>query len=215
MNESQQRQNESHLLLTMVMIVLETIFSFILKYDRVVALQAKKFVDQKIAVKINSYIPYFDFYVQFSEHGILFDQKAPEKAFELDVRTTLLDLIKIFVLGNRRSIRAMRIEGDPTLKDEFRDLLTLFSIPKVLSDWRQWLADPEHEQELETSKRRIAPLLEKIDLQRSTINTLQVEVKQYKNRIRRMQRNQKRINLAFSLITLLLIALLVYNLWIV
>lgn len=41
MNESQQRQNESHLLLTMVMIVLETIFSFILKYDRVVALQAK------------------------------------------------------------------------------------------------------------------------------------------------------------------------------
>ena len=61
------------------------------------ALQAKKFVDQKIAIKINSYIPYFDFYVQFSDHGILFDEKAPEKAVDLDVRTTLMDLIKIFI----------------------------------------------------------------------------------------------------------------------
>ena len=211
MNESQQRQNESHLLLTMVMIVLETIFSFILKYDRVVALQAKKFVDQKIAVKINSYIPYFDFYVQFSEHGILFDLKAPEKAVELDVRTTLLDLIKIFVFGNRRSIRAMRIEGDPTLKDEFRDLLTLFALPKLLADWKQWLYEPRDESEVVTSRNRLAPLLDKIDQQRSKINTLQVEVKQYENRIRRMQRRQKQINIIFGLITVGLITLLVYN----
>ena len=211
MNESQQRQNESHLLLTMVMIVLETIFSFILKYDRVVALQAKKFVDQKIAVKINSYIPYFDFYVQFSENGILFDLKAPEKAVELDVRTTLLDLIKIFVLGNRRSIRAMRIEGDPTLKDEFRDLLTLFALPKLLADWKQWLYEPRDESEVVTSRNRLAPLLDKIDQQRSKINTLQVEVKQYENRIRRMQRRQKQINIIFGLITVGLITLLVYN----
>lgn len=105
MSDAQQRKDQTHLLLTMTLIVLETVFSFILKHDRVVALQAKKFVDQKIAIKINSYIPYFDFYVQFSDHGILFDEKAPEKAVDLDVRTTLMDLIKIFVFGNRRSIK--------------------------------------------------------------------------------------------------------------
>jgi len=38
MSDSQQRQSNPHLLLTMLMIVLETIFSFILKHDRVVAL---------------------------------------------------------------------------------------------------------------------------------------------------------------------------------
>ena len=41
MSESQQSQNQPHLLLTMMLIVLETIFTFILKHDRVVALQAK------------------------------------------------------------------------------------------------------------------------------------------------------------------------------
>lgn len=212
-SKDHQQKDQTHLLLTMSLIILETIFSFILKHDRVVALQAKKFVDQNIAIKINSYIPYFDFYVQFTERGILFDDKAPEKAVDLDVRTTLMDLIKIFVFGNRRSIKGMRIDGDLVLKDEFRDLLSLFSFPKLMGDWKQWLTQPDDEQNITASKKRIAPLLEKIDQQRSKINTLQVEVKQYKNRIKRMERRQKRINIIFTVITVLLIALVVYNVW--
>jgi hypothetical protein len=212
MSESQQRQNDKHLLLDTVLIVLETIFTLVLKHDRVIALQAKHFVDQKITIKVNSYIPFFDVYVQFSEHGILFDTQAPSKAVDLDVRTTLMDLVKIFVFGNRRSIRAMKIDGDLVLKDEFRDLLSLFSIPKILGDWKQWLKEPVDEQNIVTSKKRIAPLLEKIDQQRSKINTLQVEVKQYKNRIKRIERNQKRLNIIFLFIIVLLSSFLVYNL---
>lgn len=64
MSESQQKSRQNRLLLNVVMIILETIYSFVLKHDRVVRLQAKKFVDQQITIKINSYIPYFDFYVQ-------------------------------------------------------------------------------------------------------------------------------------------------------
>lgn len=213
MSESQQSQNQPHLLLTMAMIVLETIFTLILKHDRVIGLQAKKFIDQKVAIKINSYLPYFDFYVQFTEHGVLFDSKAPEQAVDLDIRTTLMDLIKVFVFANRRSIKKMRIDGDLTLKDEFRDLALLFSFPKVLSDWKQWLTQPDDEQDIIASKKRIVPLLEKIDLQRSKINSLEVEVKQYQNRIRRIQQKQKRMNIVFIVTTVLLIALLVYNLW--
>lgn len=211
MSESQQSQKQPHLLLTMTLIVLETIFTFILKHDRVVALQAKKFIDENIAIKINSYIPYFDFYVQFTDKGLLFDHKAPNKIIDLDVRTNLSDLIKIFIFGNRRSIKAMRIDGNQILKDEFRDLLTLFALPKLLADWKQWLYEPRDESEVVTSRNRLAPLLDKIDQQRSKINTLQVEVKQYENRFRRMQRRQKQINIIFGLITVGLITLLVYN----
>ncbi|ALD03370.1 hypothetical protein AMQ28_14090 [Acinetobacter sp. TTH0-4] len=213
MSETQQNQNRPHLLLTMAMIVLETIFTFILKHDRVVSLQAKKFIDENITIKINSYLPYFDFYVQFTEQGILFDIKEPDHAVNLDIRTTLMDLINIFVFANRRSLKKMRIDGDITLKDEFRDLALLFSVPKVLSDWKQWLSEPSDEQDIVSSKKRIAPLLEKIDQQRSSINHLQVEVKQYKNRIRRIEQKQRRMNIGFIVIVGILIALLVYNFW--
>ncbi|MDY6457287.1 hypothetical protein [Acinetobacter faecalis] len=211
MSESQQRSNETHLLLNTVLIILETIFTLVLKHDRVIALQAKKFVENKVSIKINSYIPFFDIYVQFNEHGILFDLKAPTQAVDLDVRTSLMDLIKIFLLGNKRSIKAMRIDGDVTLKDEFKDLLLLFNAPKILSDWQNWLKEPIDEQNIETSKKRIAPLLDKIDQQRSKINSLQVDIKQHKNRLRHIQKNQKRLNILFITIIVLLSTLLVYN----
>ena len=213
MSDMQQQQGHTRLLLNIAMVVLETFYSFVLKHDRVVRLQAKKFIEQKTTIKINSYIPYFDFYVQFTDKGLLFDLKAPEQAIDLTISSTLVDLIQVFVFANRRSLKKMRIEGDVTLKDEFRDLLLHLSTPKLLSDWKQWLSNTDTDDDGSiASKKRIAPLLEKIDLQRSKINTLQVEVKQYKNRIRRMQSTQKRINFAFATTAVLFLALIVYNL---
>ncbi|WP_111857966.1 hypothetical protein [Acinetobacter sp. CFCC 10889] len=213
MSESQQKQGQSRLLLNTLMIILETFYSFVLKHDRVVRLHAKFFIAQQITIKINSYIPYVDFYVQFTDKGILFDLKAPEKPVDLTVSSTVLDLIQIFAFANRRSMKKLRIEGDEILKDKFHDLILPLTIPKLLSDWKQWLTNPDHDETGVGSKKRIAPLLEKIDQQRSKINTLQVEVKQYQNRIRRMEQKQKTINIFLSVISVLFITLIVYNLW--
>ena len=213
MNESQQKQGHSRLLLNIVMIILETIYSFVLKHDRVVRLQAKKFVGQQITIKMNSYIPYFDFYVQFTDRGILFDLQPPEKAIDLSVSSTLIDFIQIFVFANRRSMKKMRLEGDNLLKEQFRDLVVHLTVPKLLSDWKQWLTNPDDDSQTKASKKRIAPLLEKIDQQRSKINTLQVEVKQYQNRVKRLQLNQQRLYTALGVLGFLFMALVVYNLW--
>ncbi|WP_151959577.1 hypothetical protein [Acinetobacter bereziniae] len=213
MNESQQKQGHSRLLLNIVMIILETIYSFVLKHDRVVRLQAKKFVEQQMTIKINSYIPYFDFYIQFTDRGILFDLQAPEKPVDLSVSSTLIDLIQIFVFANRRSMKKMRLEGSDMVKDQFRDLVIHLTAPKLLSDWKQWLTHPDDDSQTRASKKRIAPLLEKIDQQRSKINTLQVEVKQYQNRVRRLQQNQQPLYTALGVIGFLFVALIMYNLW--
>ena len=213
MSETQQSKEQSHLLLNILLIVLETVFSFILKNDSVIRLQSKPFVDKKISLRINSYIPYFDFYVQFTDKGVLFDLQAPDRDIDLEISSTLLDLIKIFIFGNRLSIKTMRIGGDAELKEQFKDLLLYFSLPKLFADWKQWLRQPHEPHQAIASKKRIAPLLEKIDTQRSQINSLHVELKQYKNRVRRLQQRQRSINIGFGVITVVLVALLVYNLW--
>lgn len=213
MNESQHQQGHTGWLLNILMIVLETIYSFVLKHDRVVRLQAQKFIDQNITIKINSYIPFFDFYVQFTEKGLLFDLNAPAQDIDFTINTTLFDLVRIFVFGNKRSIRKLRYEGNKSHKDAFQDLILHLTLPKLLSDWKYWLTHPDDIENSRASSKRIAPLLEKIDLQRSQINSLNVEVKQYKNRIRHMQHKQKRTNIILLIISLLFALLLVYNLF--
>ena len=214
MSDTQQRHKHPHLLLNIVIIVLETFFSFILTHDATLRLQAKKLIDEKVTIRINSYIPFFDFYVQFTEKGILFDMKALDRKVDLEINSTLIDLIKIFVFNNQRSIYNMRILGDARLQEDVMDLIPHLTLTSIFANWKQWFNAFDNDAEAIASQQRIAPLLDKIDQQRSEINTLLVEVKQYQNRIHRMQKRQRLINIGFAVLGFIFIAFFVYNVWI-
>ena len=214
MSDTQQRHKHPHLLLNIVIIVLETFFSFILTHDATLRLQAKKLIDEKVTIRINSYIPFFDFYVQFTEKGILFDMKALDRKVDLEINSTLIDLIKIFVFNNQRSIYNMRILGDARLQEDVMDLIPHLTLTSIFANWKQWFNAFDNDAEAIASQQRIAPLLDKIDEQRSEINSLLVEVKQYQNRIHRMQKHQRWINISFAVFSFILIGFFVYNMWI-
>ncbi len=214
MSDTQQRHKHPHLLLNIVIIVLETFFSFILTHDATLRLQAKKLIDEKVTIRINSYIPFFDFYVQFTEKGILFDMKALDRKVDLEINSTLIDLIKIFVFNNQRSIYNMRILGDARLQEDVMDLIPHLTLTSIFANWKQWFNAFDNDAEAIASQQRIAPLLDKIDQQRSEINSLLVEVKQYQNRIHRMQKRQRLINIGFAVLSFIFIAFFVYTMWI-
>ena len=214
MSDTQQRHKHPHLLLNIVIIVLETFFSFILTHDATLRLQAKKLIDEKVTIRINSYIPFFDFYVQFTEKGILFDMKALDRKVDLEINSTLIDLIKIFVFNNQRSIYNMRILGDARLQEDVMDLIPHLTLTSIFANWKQWFNAFNNDAEAIASQQRIAPLLDKIDEQRSEINSLLVEVKQYQNRIHRMQKRQWLINIGFAVLSFIFIAFFVYTMWI-
>lgn len=214
MSDTQQRHKHPHLLLNIVIIVLETFFSFILTHDATLRLQAKKLIDEKVTIRINSYIPFFDFYVQFTEKGILFDMKALDRKVDLEINSTLIDLIKIFVFNNQRSIYNMRILGDARLQEDVMDLIPHLTLTSIFANWKQWFNAFDNDAEAIASQQRIAPLLDKIDEQRSEINSLLVELKQYQNRIYRMQKRQRLINIGFAVLSFIFIAFFVYTMWI-
>lgn len=213
MSESQHTQEQPKLLLNLGMIALETFYSFIFKHDDVVQLHAKDFLEQQLTVKVNCYVPYIDFYVRFTRKGILFDLQAPDSPVDLEISSTVFGYVQTLVLGNKKSVRGIRMYGHDQLKDPFRDLLTQLALPKLAADWKKWLFRSESEHDVVASKKRIAPLLEKIEYQRSKINNLQVEVKQYKNRLRHVQKKQQRLNGFFITVIFILLCTLLYNSW--
>lgn len=211
MNES---SKSKHLWLNVTLIALETFFSFILTHDATLRLQAQKLIQKKTTIRINSYIPFFDFYVQFTEKGILFDLAANDRQIDVEINTTLIDLIKIFIFSNQQSLYNMRIMGKPELTTDLTDVLQHLTLSRILVNWREWFNHFENDAEAVASQQRITPLLDKIDQQRSEINTLLVEAKQYQNRIHRMQKRQRLINIGFAVLSFIFIAFFVYNMWI-
>lgn len=212
MNESQHQQSQTRWLPNILMIILETLFSFVLKHDRLVRMQSQQFVNRQTTVKINSYLPYFDIYVQFTEKGVLFDLQAPEQPIDLCINSTMIELIRIFLMGNTRAIRKLRFEGDLSLKAPMRDLFLQLSAPKLLADWKKWFKQPEDEALSTASKSRIAPLLATIEAQRTEIQQQQDEIKQHKYKNRDLNQQLKYYKIATLTISLLFLALIVYNL---
>lgn len=211
MNES---SKSKHLWLNVTLIALETFFSFILTHDATLRLQAQKLIQKKTTIRINSYIPFFDFYIQFTEKGILFDLAANDRTIDVEINTTLIDLIKIFIFSNQQSLYNMRIMGKPELTTDLTDVLQHLTLSRILVNWREWFNHFENDAEAVASQQRITPLLAKIDQQRSEINTLLIEAKQYQNRIHRMQKRQRLINIGFAVLSFIFIAFFVYNMWI-
>ena len=211
MNES---SKSKHLWLNVTLIALETFFSFILTHDATLRLQAQKLIQKKTTIRINSYIPFFDFYIQFTEKGILFDLAANDRTIDVEINTTLIDLIKIFIFSNQQSLYNMRIMGNTELTADLTDVFQHLTLSRILVNWREWFNHFENDAEAVASQQRITPLLDKIDQQRSEINTLLVEAKQYQNRIHRMQKRQRLINIGFAVLSFIFIAFFVYNMWI-
>lgn len=99
--------------------------------------------------------------MQFTEKGLLFDIHSYDRRIDLEINSTLVDLIKIFVFSNQRSLNNMRIDGDAETKKELIDLISHLTLPKLLADWKQWFNAPDDEAEALASRKKIAPLLEK------------------------------------------------------
>lgn len=87
---------------------------------------------------------------------------------------------------------------------ELIDLISHLTLPKLLADWKQWFNAPDDEAEALASRKNCS-ITWKIDQQRSEINSLHVEIKQYQNRIARLQQRQRNINLCFGIISLIFI----------
>ncbi|MBF7687191.1 hypothetical protein [Acinetobacter rathckeae] len=199
-------------LLETLMIGLETFYSFVFKHDNMVQQQAQPFVSNNIVLKVNCYIPYFNFYVSFTNKGLLFNLNTPEQKTTLEISSTIFGYVQALALGNKRSIYGIKIyTEDATTKDQLRDFLISLSLPHLGSDWKKWIFTPSHKKDTTSSPLRTSALLEKIDQQRAKINHLYVENKQLKNRVRHIQSSQKRINIIFFIITLSLIIALIYS----
>ncbi|WEV47934.1 hypothetical protein OZX61_06425 [Acinetobacter sp. ESL0695] len=213
MSTSQQGQKQPHLLLNLTLITLETFYSFIFKNDDLIKRQSQTFIEEEFVLKVNSYIPYVDFYVYFTKKGILFDTTPPKKNINLEMSSTIFGYFQTLVLGNSKSVRAIKLYGETAHKDQMRDLLLQLSIPRIASDWKNWLSFSKLKSDVTSSQTRTSDLLDKIDYQRVKIDNLQIEVKQYKHQIRLLKAKQKRLILIFLMIIIGLCGVLIYN-WI-
>ncbi len=205
MNDSQQDKNNPPMLQSLVLIFLETIFTFILKHDRIAQIHAKPFIKLRITISVNTFLPSKVFFMTFDPKGLLFDLQKPEEIEkpQLTIYASGLDLIKIFFTGNKESIEKIGLSGEEHLHGEFRLLMESLSLPSLASDWKNWLSE-EDEVSATLPQRTAKPLMERMEQQRIEIRQLTIQTKEYQYDLKALQRKYKIMTRLYWLIIILL-----------
>lgn len=204
--QTNQAAQERNVFQSFLLIVIETLLTFLLKHDRTSKLQAQNLIQRRAIICFKTHLPSDTFYVTFAPQGVLFDYEiAANSQICATVVASTPDLLRAFLTARPHIMERIRITGDKILADELHQLMECFNLPQILSDWRHWL-DFRHNRDVTPVSHRMKPLMRRIDEQRNQISHMQVVTKEQAYEIRNLKRNNR---LLLASCALLLISLIV------
>ena len=198
-DNTQQSTHQPHLLHSIILIILETIVTVLLKHDRASRLHAKSFVQHNVTIAFKTFLPASDFYVTFDNKGILFDPELTEEnqVETFTVSASSIDLVRFLLTGNDRHLRRVRLFGGEEWHDQFRLFMHSLTLPMLFADWKSWLSK---QQSNNLPQRSLEPLLNKLELQRSEISQLELQVKEQRYDLQQLERKLKNTHRLYLLL---------------
>ena len=196
--EQQAEQKNPPFFRSIILIVLETIVSFLLKHDRMVRTYAKPFIKMHLSIQFNTFLPSDVFFITFTNKGILFDHAEPQHPKPaMMIYASSIDLIRILLTGSETSLQRLRMLGEEEMQEEFLLFLRSISLPHVASNFKHWLSKSEEERKEESPKRSVEPLLRRIEQQQATIGQLNLKVKEYEYDLKMMTKRNRRNHMIY------------------
>lgn len=213
MNASQQDKNNPHLLQSIVLIILETILTFVLKHNRLARAHAKPLIKLRTTLMFNTYLPHEVFYVTFDPKGIFFDHQLPQNVTkpDLTISASGIDLIRFFMTGHPSSLNKIRLLDHEELHEPFRLFLNSITLPEILSDWKSWFSLDEFKTQI--PKHSIEPLVKRIDEQRAEIQQLKVRIREYDYDLKSLEHKHKLYSRLYLVIIFALTLCIAVILW--
>lgn len=209
---TQQASKERHVFQSFLLIVIETLLTFLLKHDRMSRLQAQHLIQRRAVICVKTHLPSDTFYVTFAPQGVLFDYEILSNTkIDVTVTASTPDLLRAFFTARPHIMEKIRITGDEVLGQELHQLMECFNVPQIVSDWRHWLDFKS--QDVTPINQRMKPLLRRIDQQRAEIGTMQLNAKEQQYQMRKLKRHY-RLYLATSIMMIVaLLITIVYMYW--
>lgn len=218
MSDSQQEQQAKNanppFFRSIILIILETFITFVLKHDRMVRTHARPFIKQHISVQFNTFLPSDIFFITFTNKGVLFDHAEPQHPKpKMMIYAATFDLVKVLLTGSEKSLERLRLLGEEDLHEEFLMFLRSISLPNLFADWKNWFTNNENTTQRAVPQRNIEPLLKRIEQQQITISQLNLKVKEYEYDLKSLERKHKLSTRLYSFIILVLLVSFAAFLW--
>lgn len=204
-----------HPIYSVVLIVLESLLTFLLHHDRYVRQLAIGLVARQAVIEIRTYLPAETLYATFTDKGVLLDFKLPDgRTMDGRLTASFTDLVRGFVSAPPAVLDKLQLEGDHEVIGELRQLMESFNLQHLLNSWWRYGVFGKSSRKENKNIQRIKPLLKKIEDQKKQIDTFALQQHEDAYALRQLQYRYNRLKWsALAVMTVLLIALLISLFW--
>lgn len=196
MSEQQQHDDDHrHPVQTVLLIILESLITFLLKTDRSSRQQARALIQREALIEVRTYFPADTFYATFTSKGVLLDFSLPEgRMIDGIVTASIPDLTRAFMTAPPQILEKIRVEGDDELVESLKALMNLFNIQHIMRNWWRgvWGDDDQAEQEPKYNVKRMRRLQKQADEQQKTIEGLNLQLHEQAYQYRQLQYRYQR-----------------------
>ena len=208
----QQAPKERNFFQSFLLIIIETLLTFLLKHDRMSRVHAQHLIQRRAVICIKTHLPSDTFYVTFAPQGVLFDfSLATNAKIDATVTASTIDLMRAFFTGRNIIFEKITIKGESQLSDELRHLMQYFNIPQIVSDWRHWFSFSSTD--VTPLSQRMKPLIKRIDEQRLQLSNMTLAAKQQAYELRQVKKYYQMMLGILLLVIISLIIGLFYTWW--
>jgi ubiquinone biosynthesis protein UbiJ len=209
---SQQAPQERNLFQSFLLILIETLLTFLLKHDRMSRHHAQHLIQRRALICVKTHLPSDTFYVTFAPQGVLFDFEVAENAkIDATVTASTLTLLRAFFTARPLAFEKISIKGESQLSNDLHHLMEYFNLPQIVSDWRHWFSFETND--VTPVSQRMKPLLRRIDEQRLQMSNMSIAAKQQAYELKIMKKRYQAIMLMLAVIIFLLVSGLLYTWW--
>ncbi|MFZ3193334.1 MAG: hypothetical protein WA154_09025 [Moraxellaceae bacterium] len=191
-DQSNAESQETSTLFSLVLIVFESLLTFLLRHDTPSQRLAERLIARHAVIRIRTHLPAYTFYATFSHHGVLLDEQAPETEYLATVDGSIPTFFRAFMTAPPEILDGILIHGEDDLVAELRQLMTAFNISNMLSNWLSfpWFGRAKPDQP-PAKQQRVKPLLKRIDEQKKQIEQLNITIKQQAHELQQLQFQHK------------------------
>ncbi len=216
MKEQEQRDDEQrHPVQTVLLIILESLLTFLLKTDRLSRQQAHTLIQREVIVEVRTYFPADTFYATFTDKGVLLDFSVPEgRIIDAIVTASIPDLTRAFMTAPPQILEKIHVEGDDELVQSLHALMRLFNVQHIMRNWWRgvWGGDDSDwvEKEPKYNVKRMRRLQKQVDEHHKTIESLGLQLHEQTYQYRQLQYRYQRAIWIAGFIGIMLVLIIAF-----
>lgn len=214
-------------LLNVVLAVVETIITLLLRFDAPLRQAAYPLAHNNTVVCVRSYVPHVTFYATFTVNGVLLDsQLQPSQQVDVTINGFTWQIAQAIFTNQPKAIDALQMRGEADDVAHVTHFLNTVGVVQVVQQLIASISkkgkksaqpdgkNPDKNPDTALSKQQaIAEYKARISAQESQINALTIEQAQHHAQIAELNSKNKTLTIALAVVAVLWVITLVVWWW--